>query len=31
VQADSVPVTEVSDADWDSRPKGGDLSAFRGN
>jgi hypothetical protein len=31
VEADSAHVTEVSDAEWDARPKGGDLSAFRGN
>ena len=31
VQANSSPVTETTDADWDVRPKGGDLSAFRGN
>jgi hypothetical protein len=31
VQANSSPVTETTDADWDARPKGGDLSAFRGN
>jgi hypothetical protein len=31
VSANSSPVTETSDADWDSRPVGGDLSAYRGN
>jgi hypothetical protein len=31
VQANSSAVTETTDADWDARPKGGDLSAFRGN
>ncbi|WP_063753500.1 family 43 glycosylhydrolase [Kutzneria sp. 744] len=31
VTANSSPVSEISDADWDSRPKSGDLSAFRGN
>ena len=31
VAADSAHVTEVSDADWDSHSRGGDLSVFRGN
>jgi hypothetical protein len=31
VTANSSPITETSDADWDARPQGGDLSAFRGN
>ena len=31
VAANSSPVTETSDADWDAHPAGGDLSAYRGN